>query len=105
MAGAARALAGNWDSLPMAAWFGEDPAEEGAPAQEPGEEQRRPGPVGKEPQESASPSDDPSEEASESPGEDDGEEEDGDGSGTAGDGTITRLVELHRTSGVGIPPW
>lgn len=71
------ALAGNWDSLPIAAWFGDDPTE-AAEAQQAGEEGRRPGPVGQEPQESASPSEDPSEDPSEEASE---SEEDEEGSG------------------------
>ncbi|WP_017569495.1 serine/threonine-protein kinase [Nocardiopsis halotolerans] len=74
------ALASNWDSLPVAAWFGDDPAEE-AGTQQAAEDPRRPGPVGREPRESPSPSRSPSEEpsaeASESEEEQDGGEDSG----------------------------
>lgn len=76
------ALASNWDSLPVASWFSGDEEEPGGDSVKEGsnDEQRRPGPVGKEPTEEASPSDDPSEDADD--GEDDEGEEDG-GSTTA----------------------
>lgn len=76
------ALVSNWDSLPIASWFGDDAAEEdetSAAAQE----ERRPGPVGREPQESPSPSEDPSEEASEEDGGDGDDGSDGESTTTA----------------------
>ncbi|WP_444962194.1 serine/threonine-protein kinase [Nocardiopsis sp. M1B1] len=83
------ALAANWDSLPIAAWFGDEPAE-AADAQQAAEERRRPGPVGREPQESASPSEDPSEEAGED--EEETEEEDGAEGSAGGSTTATATV-------------
>ncbi|MFE9243162.1 serine/threonine-protein kinase [Nocardiopsis sp. NPDC006938] len=58
------ALANNWDSLPVASWFSGDADDEAGQVPEEGSdtEQRRPGPVGKEPTEEASPSDEPDEE-------------------------------------------
>ncbi|MBB6118363.1 serine/threonine-protein kinase [Nocardiopsis algeriensis] len=60
------ALAGNWDSLPAAAWFTGEGEEGSAPGQGTGEaEGERPGPGGQEPSESAASSVEPSEEPSE----------------------------------------
>ncbi|XKK41429.1 serine/threonine protein kinase [Nocardiopsis sp. ARC36] len=75
------AVVGNWDSLPIAAWFEGDSAdgEGGGGGGETAADERRPGPVGQEPQESPSPSEEPSEEASEEEAVED--EEDGSGGG------------------------
>ncbi|MDT0328134.1 serine/threonine-protein kinase [Nocardiopsis lambiniae] len=76
------AVANNWDALPMSSWFSTD---EGAGAEtvagEAAGEERRPGPVGREAQESDSPSDGPSDGPSEEAGQDD---EDGTDEGEAG---------------------
>ncbi|WDZ91370.1 serine/threonine-protein kinase [Nocardiopsis sp. HUAS JQ3] len=93
------ALVGNWDSLPMAAWFGDESAD-AAEAQQTAEERRRPGPVGQEPQESASPSDDPSGEPSEEASE---SEEDEEGSG-GGSTTTTATVGAGVGAGGTRPP-
>lgn len=92
------ALADNWDSLPIAAWFSGDEDDEGGAAEEAGsDEQRRPGPVGQEPTEDAS----PSEESSEESAEDDEEDEDGadSGSGDDSDGGSTTAMA---TVGAGV---
>ncbi len=81
------ALAANWDSLPMAAWFGDEP-DDAAEALQTAEERRRPGPVGQEPQESAPPSDDPSGEPSEEASESGEDEEGTDGGPTTTTATV-----------------
>lgn len=85
------ALANNWDSLPVAAWFsgGEDDEGGDTAKESSDEEQRRPGPVGKEPTEEASPSDEPSEEAG---GEDD--EDDADDEGEEDGGSTTTMATV-----------
>ncbi|PWV45730.1 serine/threonine-protein kinase [Nocardiopsis sp. L17-MgMaSL7] len=85
------ALANNWDSLPVAAWFsgGEDDEGGDTAKESSDEEQRRPGPVGKEPTEEASPSDEPSEEAGGEDDEDDaGDEGEEDGGSTTTMATV-----------------
>lgn len=69
------ALASNWGSLPMASWFsgGDEPGEDEGTEEASGEEIRRPGPVGTEPSEDASPSDEPSDDASDEDDEKDDE--------------------------------
>ncbi|MFE1167451.1 serine/threonine-protein kinase [Nocardiopsis sp. NPDC058789] len=83
------ALASNWDALPIASWFSGDEDEPGGDAEKEGstEEQRRPGPVGKEPTEEASPSDEPSEQAED---EDDPEDDEGEEDG----GTTTAMATV-----------
>ncbi|MEV2274740.1 serine/threonine-protein kinase [Nocardiopsis sp. NPDC049922] len=80
------AVARNWDSLPVAAWFEGDPDQPtgGDGAGEDGDT-RRPGPVGEEPSEDASPSEDPSASPSDDPSE--GEEDEAEDSGGGGETT------------------
>ncbi|MFL1429635.1 MULTISPECIES: serine/threonine-protein kinase [unclassified Nocardiopsis] len=92
------AVARNWDALPVAAWFSTDDGGDGdgAAEEEAGTgDDRRPGPVGVEPQASESPSEDPSDDPSEEDGEEDAEEAsedddtDGGGGGEGGGTTAT----------------
>ncbi|MFD6096135.1 serine/threonine-protein kinase [Nocardiopsis flavescens] len=87
------AVVRNWDALPVAAWFSGDEDGGDAPAQEAGAgDERRPGPVGEEPQPSESPSEDPSDDPSEEAGEDDEEEGGGDGDDGGTTATATGLL-------------
>lgn len=88
------ALANNWDSLPVASWFSGDEDDEGGAAEEAGsDEQRRPGPVGKEPTEDASASDEPSDEPSEED-EQDQEDADADSEDGSGGGSTTTMATV-----------
>ena len=99
------ALAGNWDALPIASWFStEETAGEGGEASGDGDsgEERRPGPVGEEPTEDASPSESPSEEASEDDEEEEEDEDSDDGSG--GEETTTTATVGAGVSASGSRP-
>ncbi|WP_435110728.1 serine/threonine-protein kinase [Nocardiopsis synnemataformans] len=63
------ALGGDWENLPMAAWFSGEEEQTETVAREPSEEERVPGPVSRE-----EPTEEPSEEPSEEPGQEPSEE-------------------------------